>query len=360
MTIQNKKSTDWVLIPPTILADEKLTAMEKLVLGRIMGRITENGCCEDTNEYLAKGLSTTKGNVANIISKLNTSKWILVDVIRNPETREIIFRKIKMNTPVEEVSNFEPTNTSNIPTPIHPTMNTPIHSGVNTPIHPEVNTYSPRGDSNSIYINTTIDNKNIKKEVVDEIPKTIGDELDNIDFSVEKPIASPVTESEASQASQAPVGMPVDYYNQPREARYAKIPTPEGLLSMTRGQEMWLVEKTHVDLDTIRDEAKKAYNWSMGKERKTEYLMFLKNWLLRAQKYGKLVTVVNGNEQLPPGEWQCGDGTYTVVRGTGSDRIEFTISRKEYIKMTDDEYRLKEADYKLKQGEKNANIRLGS
>lgn len=162
----------------------------------------------------------------------------------------------------------------------------------------------------------------------------LADDLDMFDAPTSA--EEKVSVAKSSPVTEIPVGPAPDYYDQPQEAHYSKIAKADGLLSMTRGQELWLVEKTHVDLETIREECQKAYDWSVGKDPKSDYLMFIKNWLIRAKKYNKLTTLVdNGKKALPAGEWNNGDGTYTIVRGAGPARMEFTVTKKEYFKMID-------------------------
>lgn len=101
----------WGLIPPYIMANEELSANEKLVFGRIMGLSGKNGYCWASNFWLGKQIAIDEGTVANIISSLKKKGLIETKVFRDDQahiTKRHIF-----------VRNF----TGQL-TPLHGIMNT--------------------------------------------------------------------------------------------------------------------------------------------------------------------------------------------------------------------------------------------
>jgi hypothetical protein len=84
----------WVLIPPTVLADERLTAGEKLVYGRVFGFMQKHGYCLASNDYLARHIGMPKNTVRNHLGRLYEIGYLRHELIRDPHTNEVIKRRI--------------------------------------------------------------------------------------------------------------------------------------------------------------------------------------------------------------------------------------------------------------------------
>jgi hypothetical protein len=79
--------------------------------------------------------------------------------------------------------------------------------------------------------------------------------------------------------------------------------------------------------ETIKEEGLRAYDWLelKGKNYKN-YNAFFRNWLRKKQEFDK------EKSQLPKGEYQNEDLSWTLVHIKNGKRVEETISNKEYLK----------------------------
>lgn len=83
----------YCIIPPHILADEELSANEKIIYGRVQGLTKEKGYCFASNTWLAEHVGLSKGTVSNIISKLSDKGYLRRETIRDKNKR-IIERRL--------------------------------------------------------------------------------------------------------------------------------------------------------------------------------------------------------------------------------------------------------------------------
>jgi len=67
---KTEQTAPWVIIPPTVLADERLSAGEKLVYGRVFGFMQKHGYCLASNDYLARYIGMSRNTVRNYLSRL--------------------------------------------------------------------------------------------------------------------------------------------------------------------------------------------------------------------------------------------------------------------------------------------------
>ena len=88
-----KQQTGWCLIPPHIIANENLSANEKLVFGRIMGLSNKFGYCTASNYWLGKQLGLDDGTIKNIIISLKKQK-LLDTKVKRDDKNHIIKRYI--------------------------------------------------------------------------------------------------------------------------------------------------------------------------------------------------------------------------------------------------------------------------
>jgi len=90
---EDNKDETFVIIPPTVLADKRLSAGEKMVYGRVFGFIKAYGYCKATNEYLGVHIGMSKNTVRNYLSKLYEYGYLRYELVRD-EKKEVIDRKI--------------------------------------------------------------------------------------------------------------------------------------------------------------------------------------------------------------------------------------------------------------------------
>jgi DNA-binding transcriptional ArsR family regulator len=99
---KTEQSAPWVIIPPTVLGDEHLSAGEKLVYGRVFGFIQKHGYCLASNEYLSKYIGMSKNTVRNYLSRLYELGYLRYELIRD-ESNEVVERRIYPTLVLPEV-----------------------------------------------------------------------------------------------------------------------------------------------------------------------------------------------------------------------------------------------------------------
>src|SRR5437867_3561542 len=88
-----ESASPWLIVPPNVLADERLSAGEKLVSGRVFGFIQKHGYCVASNDYLGRAIGMSKNTVRNYLSHLYELGYLRYDVIRD-ENNEVEERRI--------------------------------------------------------------------------------------------------------------------------------------------------------------------------------------------------------------------------------------------------------------------------
>jgi DNA-binding transcriptional ArsR family regulator len=88
-----ERKSPWVIIPPTVLADNRLSAGEKLVYGRVFGFIDEYGYCRGSNDYLGRYIGMSKNTVRNYLSRLYDLGYLSYELIRD-DKGEVVERRI--------------------------------------------------------------------------------------------------------------------------------------------------------------------------------------------------------------------------------------------------------------------------
>ena len=89
-----RKPAYWAVIPATVRYDPDLPANAKLMYGEIQALATAEGYCWATNEYFAQLYGLSIRTVRGLVSKLASKDHILVEVLRSPETNEVLERRI--------------------------------------------------------------------------------------------------------------------------------------------------------------------------------------------------------------------------------------------------------------------------
>ncbi len=82
------------VIPAHVLLDENLSDAAKLFYAVIRGLSREKGYCWATNTYLAKYVKKSPTTIKTLIKQLRECGYIVVEVIRNEETHEVLKRRI--------------------------------------------------------------------------------------------------------------------------------------------------------------------------------------------------------------------------------------------------------------------------
>lgn len=88
-----KNMFGWCLIPPAILSREDISGNQKLLMGRILGLLNDEGYCFASNAWLGIQLSLKRIRVSQLLSDLQKKGLLEIKVIRNAN-RSIIKRKI--------------------------------------------------------------------------------------------------------------------------------------------------------------------------------------------------------------------------------------------------------------------------
>ena len=108
-----RKPAYWAVIPATVRYDPDLPANAKLMYGEIQALATAEGYCWATNEYFAQLYGLSIRTVRGLVSKLANKDHILVEVLRSPETNEVLERRIWVDkrplpdVPLPEISGDE-------------------------------------------------------------------------------------------------------------------------------------------------------------------------------------------------------------------------------------------------------------
>jgi Helix-turn-helix domain len=110
-----------VWIPKDIYLHKQLTPTEKLLLAEVTS-FAKNGVCFASNEHFSEFLGISKSQVSRLITKLNRTGFILVELIYKEGTKEVDKRLI---TPIRIDSH---TPTHECADPLRTDAHTPAHS----------------------------------------------------------------------------------------------------------------------------------------------------------------------------------------------------------------------------------------
>src|SRR5919199_3684454 len=90
---KSENNSAWVIVPPNVLADTRLSAGEKIVYGRVFGFIQKHGYCIASNDYLGKPLGMSKNTIRNYLSHLYELGYLRYEVLRDRQG-EVMERRI--------------------------------------------------------------------------------------------------------------------------------------------------------------------------------------------------------------------------------------------------------------------------
>ena len=85
---------DYIVIPGSILRDDNLTYMQKLILAKITNLDNDKGCFE-TNKYFADLLSTSINSVSKTINQLKSMGLIEVEITNNTDRSITLAKKCR-------------------------------------------------------------------------------------------------------------------------------------------------------------------------------------------------------------------------------------------------------------------------
>jgi DNA-binding CsgD family transcriptional regulator len=102
----------WALIPPQIIAREDISANEKIIFGRIMGLLTEDGYCFASNYWLGKQIGLKPNTISTIIGSLKNKGIIRIKLFRD-YAKKITGRHIFVRS--FDNDSIPPLSTSNTP-----------------------------------------------------------------------------------------------------------------------------------------------------------------------------------------------------------------------------------------------------
>lgn len=85
---------DYIVIPGSILRDDNLTYMQKLILAKITNLDNDKGCFA-TNKYFARLLSTSINSVSKTINQLKSMGLIEVEITNNTDRSITLAKKCR-------------------------------------------------------------------------------------------------------------------------------------------------------------------------------------------------------------------------------------------------------------------------
>ncbi len=110
-----ENNTAWVIVPPNVLADTRLSAGEKIVYGRVFGFIQKHGYCVASNDYLGKPIGMSKHTIRNYLSHLYELGYLRYEVMRDAHgevTERRIYPLLVPNAVLPLVPNAVPPHTT--------------------------------------------------------------------------------------------------------------------------------------------------------------------------------------------------------------------------------------------------------
>lgn len=93
MSEKNKPSY-WAVLPASVRYDAALPPNAKLLYAEISALCDEVGYCFSSNEYFAGNFELNAKSIQRLLKALADRGYIVVDVVRDPETHAVLERKI--------------------------------------------------------------------------------------------------------------------------------------------------------------------------------------------------------------------------------------------------------------------------
>jgi len=85
--------TNWVLIPPVVLADERLSSTDKMIYGKALGLSNQKGYCFASNDYIGEHIGVSKESVKKSLQKLYKYNLLTYTLIRD-KNKQVKERRI--------------------------------------------------------------------------------------------------------------------------------------------------------------------------------------------------------------------------------------------------------------------------
>jgi len=92
--MSKEKPSYWAVLPASVRYDAALPPNAKLLYAEISSLADRAGYCFASNEYFAKNFELNMKSIQRLIKALVDQKYISVDVLRDPETKAVIERRI--------------------------------------------------------------------------------------------------------------------------------------------------------------------------------------------------------------------------------------------------------------------------
>lgn len=148
--MSDRKPAYWAVLPAKVRYDTSLRPNAKLLYAEITALAGASGYCWATNEYLAQLFGIAARTVTDLVAQLAKCGYIRVEVVRNPETNEVLERRlwVDLSTPPDAGAALPPI-AKNGDTPPAENSGTPIaENGAenNLKIFNNIPPISPQGE----------------------------------------------------------------------------------------------------------------------------------------------------------------------------------------------------------------------
>ena len=156
--MEYEKPSYFAVIPANVRYDDKLKPNEKLLFGEITALSSKDGYCWASNSYFAKLYNVSSITVSNWITNLVKCGYIIREIIRDEETKEIKQRKLYINSII-------PTNDK---------ISTPINNKISNPINEIIKDNNTSINNTSINIYSRVDKDIPYREVIEYLNEKAG------------------------------------------------------------------------------------------------------------------------------------------------------------------------------------------
>ena len=103
-----RKPSYWAIIPASVRYDQKLIPNAKLLYAEITALQEATGYCFATNQYLSSLFCLKPATITTLIKNLSDNGYIRVEVVRNPDTKEVLQRKISTTAKLPIIADPSP------------------------------------------------------------------------------------------------------------------------------------------------------------------------------------------------------------------------------------------------------------
>lgn len=128
-----RKPSYWAILPASVRYDTNLIPNAKLLYAEITALQEATGYCFATNQYLSSLFGLKPATITALLKNLTDNGYISVEVVRDPETKAVLQRKILTTAKLPVISD---------PSPIKIEEGSPIKIGEPPPEKPKENNTS--------------------------------------------------------------------------------------------------------------------------------------------------------------------------------------------------------------------------